>query len=109
MLASTLGVLVDWEYGNFDEDHSLKGQQYVNVVLTDLTGNLSYNFTNQFLNGETSLEDGTKVDFDTWVLQWPSFITAYQAPIRSAYKQKLETAFADAMPAEETDVVYYIG
>ena len=103
--ASTLGVLVDWEYGNFDEDHSLKGQQYVNVVLTDLTGNLSYNFTNQFLNGETSLEDGTEDDFNAWVLQWPSFITAYQAPIRSAYKQKLETAFADAMPAEETDVV----
>ena len=103
--ASTLGVLVDWEYGNFDEDHSLKGQQYVNVVLTDLTENLSYNFTNQFLNGGTSLEDGTKEEFDAWVLQWPSFITSYQAPIRSAYKQKLEAAFVDAMPAEETDVV----
>ena len=103
--ASTLGVLVDWEYGNFDENHSLSGQQYVNVVLTDLTGNLSYNFTNQFLNGETSLEDGTKDDFDAWVLQWPSFIIAYQAPIRSTYKQKLEAAFVDAIPAEETDVV----
>ena len=103
--ASTLGVLVDWEYGNFDENHSLKGQQYVNVVLTDLTGNLSYNFTNQFLNGEKSLANGTSNEFDAWVLQWPNFITAYQAPIRSAYKQKLETAFIDAIPAEETDIV----
>ena len=105
--ASTLGVLVDWEYGNFDEDHSLKGQQYVNVVLTDLTGNLSYNFTNQFLNGEKSLEDPTATSelFNAWVATWSSFITTYQAPIRSAYKQKLEAAFADAMPAEETDVV----
>ena len=103
--ASTLGVLVNWEYGNFDENHSLKGQQYVNVILTDLTGNLSYNFTNQFLNGQKTLSEGTKEEFEAWVDAWPSFITAYQAPIRSAYKQKLEDAFDAAIPAEETDIV----